>query len=103
MQGAGDHLHQIIRELTGEDFSPDCECRKWIRRMNRRGPAWVRRPRVTAVIVRVLREEAGNRGWLKILTRIPGAGGPIAWMIHEACRRAEADTRSEQDAHQAGD
>ncbi len=85
----GDHLHKVIRECTGEDFEPDCECDKYIRRMNRYGVAWARKH--FAVIVEKLRREATRRRWWRLLARLPGVRFPLRAMVREAIRRSETN------------
>jgi hypothetical protein len=36
--GTGDHLHRLIRRVTGEDLRPGCGCEDWIRQLNEWGP-----------------------------------------------------------------
>jgi len=86
MKGTGDHLHDVILQYTGEDFTPDCPCQEMIAKMNRWGVVGTRQHRKE--IVEQLREEASQRGWWRYLVRIPGARWPLRWMVKEAIRRS---------------
>lgn len=85
----GDHLHDVIREWTGENFTPACGCERWMRKMNRGGVPWTRSH--LWMIVKKLRIEAGQRKWWRQLAKLPGVQFPIRAMVLEAIGRAERD------------
>ena len=41
MVGAGSNLHDLIKAWSGEDFTADCSCRAWLRKMDNNLP-WAR-------------------------------------------------------------
>lgn len=86
-KGTGDHLHDIIKAWTGQDFRPGCGCEKWLRKMNRGGPTWTANH--LEMIVEKLRREATKRRWWKFFARMPGVRFPIRTMVLESIRRSQ--------------
>lgn len=90
MAGAGTHFHRLVKQYTAQDFTPHCECRAWVARMDQHPPAWT----LTQVepILQAMRREAARRSWwLRLAAHLPGVRMPLRWMLHEAVRRAERD------------
>jgi hypothetical protein len=87
--GPGTFLKQAIARWTGEDPDGECGCGDWIRAMNRHGPVWCRNH--LRQIVRHIREEAKDRGWmLTLVAAIPGVRWPIRHLVLTAIEQSEA-------------
>ena len=111
--GPGWWLHRIIRERTGEDVLPGCECLSWIRQMDAWGIAGCRGEHLGEIVARLV-GEAAKRGWrldnatlgarmaarlARWAAKVPGvswARSEVAqrvsrrWVL-DACRRAEEE------------
>ena len=90
MAGTGTHIHRIIKKRFGEGLQASCKCEKWIKMLDRKGPAWARKH--TRQIVAHLREEAGDRGWKRAI-RTPGNRLALRGLVFIAIKRAERDQR----------
>jgi len=101
MAGAGTHLHALIKQWTGQEITASCSCEKWIRGMDRHGPAWCRK-HCNEIVEKLMREAhqramdwravpvdntggmlraARNRAW-KGAFWIPGIGMALRAFVH---------------------
>ena len=86
-RGPGTILHRMIKERTGEDYTPNCGCNDMIRRMNAWGPTGCREH--LDKIVTKMHTEAKKRPKWKLLASLPGVKLFMKRMVLSAIREAE--------------
>ena len=82
--GPGTILHRMIKERTGEDYTPECGCNDMVRRMNAWGPSGCR-AHIDEIVTK-MHTEAKNRPKWKLLVALPGAKLVIKRMVLSAIR-----------------
>jgi len=92
--GPGDYLHDAICRWTGEEQIKGCSCLGRIYQMNTWGPAGCRE-RINE-IVEWLAEEANKRGWWRYAVAVPGSRYFIKRMVLGAIKKAESQSRFNQ-------
>ena len=88
-RGTGTILHRMIKDRTGEDYTPNCGCNDMVRRMNAWGPAGCREH--LNEIVTKMHTEAKNRPKWKLLASLPGVKLVMKRMVLSAIREAERE------------
>lgn len=90
-RGPGACLHAAIFRWTGERPNASCQCGRYIRQMNRWGPAKCRRK--LHIIVKWLRTEARQRRWWRYAVTLPGTRFFLRRLVLAAIAESEEKIR----------